>query len=300
MDTRRLDLNLLVTLEALLAERNVTRASERLHLSQPAVSAQLARLRALFGDPLLIPARRGMTPTAKALELLEPLREALDRVRGTLGAHASFDPATAERVVAIACTDYLQTVLLAPLAIALRTRAPGLRVAIRQLDPARLEAQMARGEVDLALMTPSDAPAGLRSRPLFEERYVLVGRRRHPRLRKQLGVDDFAQLEHIVVSPRGGGFASPVDAALAALRRRRTVVLSAASFLFVVELVAESNFVALVPERLARARAGALRIAECPFAVPGFTVAMVWHERNHAHAAQRWLRETLATLADGT
>src|SRR3954466_3372243 len=84
MDTRRLDLNLLVTLEALLAERNVTRAAARLHLSQPAVSAQLNRLRKLFDDPLLIPAQRGMTPTAKALELLEPLRQALDQVRTTV------------------------------------------------------------------------------------------------------------------------------------------------------------------------------------------------------------------------
>src|SRR5687768_6317895 len=125
MDTKNLDLNLLVTLETLLVEQNVTRAAERLHLSQPAVSAQLSRLRELFDDPLLIPMQRGMTPTAKALELLDPLRLALDQVRATLVEHRHFDPRKASLTVAIACTDYLQTVVVQPLAVALRKWAPG-------------------------------------------------------------------------------------------------------------------------------------------------------------------------------
>ena len=102
MDTKKLDLNLLVTLEALLAEQNVTRAAERLHLSQPAVSTQLSRLRTLFDDPLLIPTQRGMTSTAKAQELLDPLRFALDQVRATLAEHRHFDPSKASLTVAIA------------------------------------------------------------------------------------------------------------------------------------------------------------------------------------------------------
>lgn len=298
MDTKkRLDLNLLVTLEALLAEQNVTRAADRLHLSQPAVSAQLSRLRALFDDPLLIPAQRGMTPTAKGQELLAPLRQALDQVRATLEQHRHFDPAKARLTVAIACTDYLQLVVVEPLVAALRRQAPGVRVALRHLDPPQLEAQMARGEVDLALMTPDDGPASLRSRPLFAERYVLIGRRRHPRLRRDLSPEQFAQLEQVIVSLRGGGFASAVDEGLAALGYARKVVLSAASFLFVPEIVARSDFVALVPERLARARREQLKVVDCPFPVPGFGVAMLWHERNHGHGGQRWVRDTLAALA---
>src|SRR5688572_30327208 len=119
MDSKRLDLNLLVTLEALLVEQNVTKAAARLHLSQPAVSAQLSRLRNAFDDPLLIPAQRGMTPTAKAIELLDPLRQALDQVRGTVARHRSFDPAKAKLTVTIACTDYLQTAVVKPLVLAL-------------------------------------------------------------------------------------------------------------------------------------------------------------------------------------
>jgi DNA-binding transcriptional LysR family regulator len=297
MDSRRLDLNLLVTLEALLVEQNVTKAAARLHLSQPAVSAQLNRLRSLFDDPLLIPAQRGMTPTAKAIELLDPLRQALDQVRAAVATHRNFDPAKARLTVAIACTDYFQVALVKPLVVGLRATAPGVRMALRNLDLPQLEAQMVRGEVDLALMNPQLAPPNLRSRHLFYERYVLVGRRNHPRLRHGIVVEDFARLEHVVVSPRGGGFVTPVDDALAALGHRRNVVLSAASFLFVPEIVSQSDFVALVPERLIRGRVSKLEVVECPFPVEGFPVGMVWHERSHGHSGQRWIREAIVSLA---
>jgi DNA-binding transcriptional LysR family regulator len=294
MDTKRLDLNLLVTLETLLVEGNVTRAAARLHLSQPAVSAQLNRLREVFDDPLLIPAQRGMTPTAKAMELLDPLRRSLDQVRATVVTHDNFDPSKF-LTVAIACTDYLQAALMKPLILELKRRAPGVRVALRNLDPTQLEAQMSRGDVDLALMTPEAAPPGLRSRHLFDERYVLIGRRNHPRLRRSITVAEFARLDHVIVSLGGGTFVTPVDNALAALGHRRHVVLSAASFLFVLEIVAGSDFVALVPERLVHGRAGQLKSIACPFPVEGFAVGMVWHERNHGHSGQRWIREAVVS-----
>jgi DNA-binding transcriptional LysR family regulator len=296
MDTKRLDLNLLVTLETLLVEQNVTKAAARLHLSQPAVSAQLNRLRHEFDDPLLIPAQRGMTPTAKAMELLEPLRQALDQVRATVASHRNFDPAKARLTFAIACTDYLQAAVVKPLVVELRTRAPGIRVALRNLDVPQLEAQMARGDVDLALMTPQAAPPSLRTRHLFDERYVLIGRRKHPRLRDEITVAEFAKLEQVIVSLDGGGFVTPVDSALAALGHRRNAVLSAASFLFVPEIVSHSDFVALVPERLVRDRANKLKVMDCPFPVEGFAVGMVWHERSHGHSGQRWIREAIVSV----
>jgi len=296
MDSKRFDLDLLVTLETLLVEQNVTRAAARLHLSQPAVSAQLNRLRHEFDDPLLIPAQRGMTPTAKAMELLDPLRQALDQVRATVATHKNFDPAKAKLTVAIACTDYLQAAVIKPLVLKLRMRAPGVRVALRNLDMPQLETQMARGDVDLALMTPQAAPLSLRSRHLFDERYVLIGRRKHPRLRNGITVEEFAQLEHVVVSLDGGGFVTPVDNALTALGHRRNAVLSAASFLFVPEIVSHSDFVALVPERLVRDRADKLKVMDCPFPVEGFAVGMVWHERSHGHSGQRWIREAIVSV----
>lgn len=297
MDTKRLDLNLLVTLEALLAEQNVTKAAARLNLSQPAVSAQLGRLRAMFGDPLMIPAQRGMIPTAKALGLLGPLRETLDQARMTIDAHRSFDPAKAEMTVSIACTDYLQVAVLKPLILELQSRAPGVRVAVRNFDIDRLELQMERGEIDIALMTPQDAPDRLRCRHLFDERYVFISRRDHPSVRTGATAAEIADLDYVIVSLRGGGFDSPIDNVFAAFGHKRKVGLSAASFLFVPEIVGASDFVALVPERLVHGRSSGLNVMECPFPLEGFAVGLVWHERCHGHAGQIWVRDAIASLA---
>lgn len=301
MDTRRLDLNLLVTLEALLAERNVTRAAARLHLSQPAVSAQLGRLRAVFDDPLLVPARRGMIPTAKAEALQAPLRRALAGVREAVEVQGAFDPGRARMTLSIACTDYTQAAIVRPLLLALRAQAPGIRVAVRDLDPVRLAERMAGGDVDLALMIPAAAPPELHVRPLFGEDYVLVARRGHPRLdgRRKLTLAGFAALEHVVVSLRGGDFTTAVDTVLAARGVTRNVVLSVPSFLFQLEVVAGSDLVALVPRRLLDDRGAGLQVLDCPFPVAGFGIGMAWHARCHGHDGHRWIRALLASLVEG-
>ncbi len=296
MDTSKIDLNLLIALDALLAERNVTRAARRLGLSQPALSAQLARLRDLFGDPLFLPAQRGMTPTARAMELEAPVRQALDQVQDVLARGRGFDPATADLTVAIACSDYVQVAVVAALVRDLAVNAPKLRLAIRQLDGSLLGQQMETGTVDLAVMTPSTAPPALRTRRLFHERYVTIARRRHPLVKGKLTLDDFAALGHVVMSPRGGGFGGPVDTALGKLGRQRHIAVSTASFLFVLELIAGSDLIATVPERLVRARPTRLQVLEPPLPVEGFAIGLVWHERTHRHPAHRWIRERVRTL----
>ena len=300
MDTKRVDLNLLITLEALLAERNVTKAAARLHLSQPAVSAQLNRLRHLFDDPLLVPAHRGMIPTTKALELLGPLRQALDQLRGTLQNHRDFSPSRAKLTINVACSDYIQSAVVLPLVLALRQKAPGVRVAVRHLNPAKLEQQLAGGEVDLAIATPEPSQSHLRIRHLFDETYVLIGKRNHPHLRSGLTVEDYLQLEHVIVSRSGGGFTTPVDDALAALGHRRKVVMSASSFLLLPQIVSASNLVALVPRRLLRNEPHRLTRIEIPWLAEQFGVSLIWHERSHGHAGHRWIRDLIAELTAGT
>lgn len=298
MNTTRVDLNLLVTLEALLTEQNVTKAAVRLNLSQPAVSAQLNRLRDLFDDPLLVPARRGMTPTAKALELLTPLRRSLDQLRLTLQSHKDFHPNQAQLTVTIACTDYIQAAIVTPLVLALRQRSPGVRIAVRHYNPAQLEQQLASGEVDIAIITPDTHHAHLRSCHLFDETYVLIGRRDHPDLKDHLTVEDFVQLEHVIVSPSGGNFTTPIDDALATLGHQRKVVMSAASFLIVPEIVSASDLVALVPKRLLRDQSDRFLIIDVSWLAEQFDVSLIWHERSHGHAGQRWIRELIVEVSD--
>ena len=293
MDTTRVDLNLLLTLEALLSERNVTKAALRLHLSQPAVSAQLNRLRELFDDPLLLPGRRGMTPTAKALDLLAPLRASLDQLRSTMQSHKDFYPERAEMTVTLACTDYIEAAIVAPLVLALRSRAPGLRIAVRHYQPAQLEQQLQSGEVDIALVTPGTGHGHLRSCHLFDEGYVLIGRHGHPSLQGNVSMEDFVQLEHVIVSPSGGSFTTPIDEALAAFGHQRRVVMSAASFLLLPRIVASSDLVALVPRRLLQGELARLAVVELPWLAEQFEVSLLWHERSHGHAGQRWVREMI-------
>lgn len=299
MDTSRIDLNLLVSLEVLLAERNVTKAASRLGLSQPALSAQLNRLRDLFEDPLLVPAHRGMIPTAKAFELLEPLRASLDQFRKMLQSHDMFAPETAELKVAIACTDYVEATVAIPLILALRAQAPRIRVAVHRLNPPALARQLADGEVDFAIATPDPNHQDLRTQCLFEESYVLIGRKGHPRIREARTVEGFAGLEQVIVSPSGGSFTTPVDALLTAQGCQRRVAASAATFLIVPGMVASSDLVALVPRRLLRTAGPPLDVMEVPWLSESFEVALIWHERSQGHQGHRWVRELVQHLTAG-
>jgi DNA-binding transcriptional LysR family regulator len=171
---RRLDLNLLVTLDVLLAEQNVTRAAERLHFSQPSVSVHLAKLRDIFDDPLLLPGPRGMRPTARAESLREPLREALASLERAVSPQAAFDPASADKTWRIAATDYTESTVLLPALSGLRAAAPRTRIAVLEIMPPRLAKQAENGEIDLAFHIASPETAGFHQQALFTESYVLV------------------------------------------------------------------------------------------------------------------------------
>lgn len=292
----RLDLNLLVTLDALLAERNVTRAAKRLGLSQPAVSAQLARLRTSLRDPLLLAGPRGMSPTAVGAALEAPLREALDRLAQVVAPARGFDLASAETTWRVGASDYGCRAIIEPALAGLRRDAPNTRLSILQTSHARLARQADEAEIDLGLVTSEAAPANLRRRKLFAERYLLVGRAGHPALRRRPTLAQFRRLEFGIMSPDGGGFRTPVDAALEALGSSRRVVLSVPQFLFLLSAVATSDIVALVPSRLIT-RTSTLRVVEPPLDVPGFEMSMVWHERVHRDAAHVWFRERVAEAA---
>jgi DNA-binding transcriptional LysR family regulator len=297
MDIRKVDLNLLVALDALLAERSVSRAAVRLHLSQPATSALLARLRELFGDPLLLRSARGMLPTPRALELLGPVKLVLDEIDALIQPRAAFDPASALQTFTLSASDYVEFALLPTLVDYLERKAPGVRLAVRPLDLQTVAEQMASGEVDLCITGLQNAPAGLHQRPLYAERIVSVVRRNHPGVGAHLTLEKFCNLEHIMVSVPGSGFSARIDEALAKLGRKRRSRLAVPHFLLVPEIVARSDMISGLPERLARGYANKLRIFQPPLEIEGFTVGQIWHERNQREPAQRWLRDVVLELA---
>jgi DNA-binding transcriptional LysR family regulator len=290
---RQLDLNLLVTLDALLAEHNVTRAAERLHLSQPSVSVHLAKLRDAFGDPLLLPGPRGMRPTARAEELREPLRQALAALASAVAPAGVFDPAEADNTWRVMASDYAESTVLLPALPGLRAAAPGTRLALLDFSPERLVRQAEQGGLDLAFHIREDAPAGLRQRSMFTERYVLVGRSGHPGLKRRPTLAQFCKLDHAIVSTSGGGFHGNADRALQAVGLTRRVVMSVPHFLFLKAVLARTDLVAMLPARLV-ADSPELRVVEPPLEIPGFELLMLWHERVHRDPAHQWLRDHIA------
>ncbi len=290
---RRIDLNLLVTLDVLLSEHNVTRAAERLNLSQPSVSVHLAKLRDILKDPLLLPGPRGMRPTARAEALREPLRQALDALERAVSQASPFDPAEARHTWRIAASDYSESTIVLPALSRLRAAAPGTRLAVLEIAPSRIARQTERGEIDLVFHTNECAPPGLHRRVLFTERYVLVGRAGHPRLKKRPTLAQYRELEHVIVSPDGGGFHGATDEALSQAGLARRVVLSVPHFLFVKAVLERTDLVAMLPARLVR-DTHALQIVEPPVDVPGYEMAMLWHERSHRDPAHEWLRGFIA------
>lgn len=289
---RRLDLNLLVTLDVLLAEHNVTRAAERLNFSQPSVSVHLAKLRDIFDDPLLIPGPRGMRSTARAEALREPLRLALEALEQAVAPASPFDPRAAQDVWRIAASDYGESAIVLPALAGLRSAAPGTRIAVVEMQPSRIARQAEQGDIDLALHTVDGSPSSLRRRILFTERYVLAGRAGHLRLRRRPTLEQFCALDQVIVSPDGGGFHAATDDALAAHGLQRRVVLSVPHFLFLRSVLESTDLVAMLPERLVQGVA--LQVVEAPLEIPGYEMAMLWHERAHRDPAHQWLREQFA------
>ncbi len=262
------------------------------------MSGMLTRLRESFGDPLFVRAQRGMVPTQRAIDLRLPLQQVLAEIDALLQP-PQFDPATACLTFTIASTDYALRAIVLPFLAALKPLAPQVRVALVPVERGQVAAQLERGQVSLALLTPENTPPEMHARALFRERYVCVLRAGHPMAGRPLTLGEFCALDHALVSYDGGGFHGVTDDALQKLGRRREVMLSVKSFLILPELLRASDMVAILPERLVAGQEG-LVISEPPLEVPGFTKTAVWHARTHHDPAHRWLRELLfRTCAEG-
>ena len=297
LDIKNVDLNLLLVLDVLLEERNVSRAARRLALTQSTVSGMLSRLRDALDDPLFVRARHGIRPTPRAEAMAAPLRRWLDDARA-LVAPAEFDPAHWRGAVSISSTDYMQEALLVPFVRELGAEAPGLRVALAPLVIEGLAEKLATAALDLAVTVPEFAPPGLLSRRLYRDEYVVAMRSAHPLARRrELSLDDFCRFEHVLVSPAGGAFTGPADAALRRLGRERRVRTSVPTFLLVPAMLEAEDLLAVLPRHLVAGRTGRLRLRPPPFKIPGFDVVAVWHSRVHDDPAHRWLRGRLAQTA---
>ncbi|WLH69844.1 LysR family transcriptional regulator [Pseudomonas sp. FP2309] len=286
-DLRRVDLNLLVILDALLCEQHVTRAAERLHLSQPAVSHALARLRDLLGDPLLVRQGGTLVPTARALELTAPLTEALAQVQALLAPNR-FEPASAKRRFRVAMSDYSAAIFLPKLVRMLRLEAPGIDLQIIQASREGMVDGVLNGDLDLAAGVFPDMPAELRTTPLFEEHYTcLVDRNSLPE-NATLDLPTYLSRPHVLLEMRGSG-TPEIERALTLIRERRHVAISLPHWGVAPQLIEGTDLILTVSSRGLLHIDPPLLAVPPPFHIPSFAFELAWHARRGGDSGLQWL-----------
>lgn len=286
-----LDLNLLKALDALLDEKNVTRAANKLALTQPAVSSMLNRLRDRFDDPLFVRASYGMVPTDRALALAEPLKKILSEIEYLIQPPI-FNPAELETTFRIAATDNGMHCVGVPFTLALNRIAPKVKVALMSIHGRNVEAMLMNGELDLIIVGEPTVPLNLYSRVIHKENYVCMMREDHPLAHKELDVDTFCSINHVLVSYDGGCFAGATDVALEKIGKKRNVVMSITSFLLLPDILKNSDWIAVAPHHLLEKDSGIIS-KKPPIEVGGYNKLMAWHERTHHDSIQRWFRDFL-------
>ena len=295
----RVDLNLLVHLDALLAERSVTRAAARVGLGQSAMSHNLARLRDLFSDELLTRGPEGLRPTPRALALVEPVRIALAQIQVLVSRDEAFDPRTAERTFSVGLPDSMEILIVPSLLAYLREVAPGIHLRLHNIDSSKLLDDLDADRVDLAVGYGvfAQGQAHHKRRLLFTETYLCMFNAERTGITASISLDDYLRLPHVLTSLRPGE-RGVVDDALEKLGLRRTVVLTTPRFLAVPSLVARAPVVVTMHARLARFFAAELGLSLSlpPVELPDMAVSLLWHASYDHDPAHAWLRQMIVRL----
>ena len=304
MNFGTLDLNLLKIFDALFRERSVTRAGERIGLSQPAVSAALNRLRHASGDQLFIRHGHDMIPTPRAESLAAPIRAALEQLEKALGEDKRFDPGQAERVFTLLGADFFSSLLIPRLAARFERIAP--RIQLRFLDSARgdVERLLREDLIDLALERPLELPEWISRQVLFESPFVIIAARKNKTIAKEgikpgarLPLGLFLQLPHAIRSI-DGSLRGLVDDALERKGHSRRVMLAVPHFHGLAAAVAQTGMIAAVPVQFADAvaRDAGLAIYQAPFDIPVPKIQIYWHKRHDRNPGHVWLRQQISAL----
>ena len=297
MNLAALDLNLLVALESLLDEASVGRAADKVSLSQPAMSHALKRLRVLLGDPLLVRVGARMQLTARGEALRHPVKDALSRVRDLLVSE-KFDPASSTRLFRLFVGDNASDLLLPPLLERLQNEAPKVCIRVQPVGGGTLDPLELTRAVDVAVACVPNFFKGFYQQHLFTDRDACAVRRGHPISRKIVRLEEFLKTKHVAVI--GREFTEdPVDTWLRQEGHERNVALSVPHYLQALHVVAQSDLIAVIPERLIRAYAGVLNldVIGVPLDVGTFDEYLLHPARSHADAGNLWLRGVLKEIA---
>ena len=295
-----IDLNLLVAFEALFEERSVTSAAGRLHLGQPAMSAALSRLRALFDDQLFIRIGREMQPTSKAVAIAPSIFAVLYQIRQIVGSSQTFEPALAQLDFAIASSDYTSFIVVPKLIGYCSQIAPRLNFRMIGFEKDSVGNLLDQGSIDLALGVFPNLPPQTSSLSLFQEHFVGIARKEHPVITTQpISLEVFANLDHALVTIRRDT-TGEVDTVLAQHNLKRRIALTIPHMLVLPSIISSSNLVACVPSRMATyfVNLGNIEVFKLPFEIQSWTVSMVWSKLADKNEADLWLRQTLKSICE--
>ncbi|WP_322062054.1 LysR family transcriptional regulator [Paraburkholderia sp. J63] len=294
MDINRIDLNLLKIFDSVYRLRNLAAVAQEVHLSQPAVSHALARLRASLDDPLFTRTPHGLEPTARCERLAVPIRNALDTIRDSLIDSADFKPEECTREFRLLLSDVGEMLFVPSLMSHLNTVAPRVKLAIVQAPRANYERMLRDREVDIAVGHLNMTRQSFREQPLFRDHGVVLGRRNADRPRTDLTMDAFEQASHAVINPPD----DPVEEMFADRNIKRNVTLRMPNYFALPDVIESSDLLVTVPSRIARffQRHFDLEISELPFPSPLFDVRMFWHVRHDSDPAHAWLRDMFLFL----
>jgi DNA-binding transcriptional LysR family regulator len=292
-----LDLNVLVVLHAMLEHQSVTRAGQALGLSQPAMSAALAKLREQLGDPLFVRTGHGMRPTPRALQLAEPVKRILDTVRSDILQRPAFDPATAQRPFTIITPDIGEMVFIPKILAHAQQHAPGIAIRSVAISSPGAGEALETGAADLAIgYFPDLAKPGFFQQRLFRNSFVCIVRADHPRIGDTLGMREFLNESHAVVRPAGRTHL--FERFLESQQITREVSVELAHFASLLTVITTSDLLATVPRDIAHVfrQLANIRVIEPPLVAPAFHLKQHWHSRMHADAANNWLRKMVRDL----
>ncbi|MGV3569015.1 MAG: LysR family transcriptional regulator [Ramlibacter sp.] len=298
----KIDLHLIRVLHTVLSERSVSRAAVRLGMYQPAVSASLKRLRELAGDPLLVRSGAGMVPTDAGLRMIEPSASILRAAEMLFSDARGFDPQATTLTFRVAAADYLDPLFLPRLVAELKARAPQSQVEIHPLNAASdYQARLAQGEVDVVVGNWLQPPGELHLGKLFTDEIVCLVARDHPAVRRGWTLESWLDAEHVAPTPTHPGARGVIDEHLEGLGLRRNITARCAHFGLLPQVVASSLLVLTTGRQFCERFVERLPLAvlPCPVAFPALDYYQLWHERSHASASGRWLRERVKAVAAG-
>jgi len=294
----RLDLNQLICLDALLAEQNVSRAASRVHLSQPAMSWTLARLRSHFNDPLLVRSGRSMVVTSFARTLIDPVRNVLLQAQAIAALRPENEPAKMQRDITLVASDYMVTVVLQRVMQRAAIEAPGIRIHIRPVSEL-FEELFDSGELELIIASTAAFVPGHPHEKLFSENYSCIVWDQHPEIRSRITTKQYYDMGHVAIEWGRGRIQTHEQLAINALGRSRQDEVTVANFTLIPGFIAGTRRIATMQTRLAHimAKQWPIRVLPCPIRIPSFDIGMQWNKYLDSDAALSWFREALRDAA---